>query len=895
MESPKYLIIVTLIDGQNFALPDGAPEKIEATVFAEARFGNESILKSDPIKLTNSNPEFVTELAWQLEKKTLHQLKVERKAIKLQIFMQTKEKKKRQLNEPSATNGIEHTDANSTNKVELIGYTVIDIRSAQETEQPKFQWVPLLNPKFKKSVYNRPEIQIALTLNRIDDDVDIHKPLNTLEVRKEDCSGSVHSESNETYYAGELEENSKLYKTCLDFTLSPEEAQKDEIIENDIVIRSVQGQVYIYDQHNTDNPNIDSCRERYKITITIPFSSELDYLINNDDKSNYFEASLFGSSKRTDLFGASGGTDTKEIEFLVNTTHSNVLTTYFELNSDLIIKLHNNYGETLGVASIQLDQLCSLNTRCRSIEGIFALRTLNDHDIPSDIHPTIGVSILIEKLETELANGDSKLLSEEHIEMAKEHFGDDIDDYLYKTLNDTHQLTMDNTLPKNNSILLPTMNNIEKVPVNHHFCFTIDLKSFSYTSNQRLIPTIRELVVRYSYPFFGYKDTITTDASVPLNSTSSIIVSGFCEFNFATTKESLFEALKEIPLDLDILTCDHINLNLPERVIAMCNLNLAQIMNLNEENIQKLAEKPISTTVSPPILGLDGEEIGELQVYLCLKDLGQPNYDLRTSCQDLVRNTNDPNQSYSKDISPDEKKLESFMTQIRTEFELWKDDFIEKFSDESRKRENERFKRLYQRFEVKEAKREQEFRKKMEELSGLERKLRNSVAFLESHERKLTNSFDQLKAKDGLLETRLEALDLKISQALIDMRFENDNSDITRQPAKIPHKSNSDAFQIRRSSLRNPSCHTNATPMPIRSSSLVKPNDAMSFKFVKKPTNVVTTVVNGIRPNRLNLSKETQEKLTSLRREKAELLKRGCRPSDELIQEINSMIEKLAC
>lgn len=935
MEGPKYLIIITLIEGQNFNVPEGAPEKIDACVYAEARFGNESILTSDPIKLSNSNPEFVTELAWQLDKRSLHQLRVERKAIKLQVFLQTREKSKsnRQQDEQWTAVGTQSIETSATNKVELIGYTIIDIRSAQETDQPKFQWLPLLNPKFRKSSYNRPEIQLAVTLSRIDDTTNGSESLpSTSSLQKPELKKKLahtsdsHSESsNGTHEISSLD--NLLYKTCLDYTLDNEEVQKDEILENDITIRSRDGNFYIYDGCNSIKSTIDDCDEAYKITITIPFTSELETLVREQKDSFYFSVSLFGSSIRTNNFKELTSVETKEVEFVVFTTHPGILTTYFALNSYLVIKLHQSSGEPVGLASIKLDQLCNLETKRRSIEGIFALQSMSDHDIPSAIHPSIGVSVVLEKTDHQTSNQDPVLISDKHIELARKHFGEDIDDYLSRAFDDTHQLTVEPTVDT-----LEDDDYLDKSPKSepitrqedHHFCFIIDLKSFSYTSDQRLIPTLRELLVRYSYPFFGYEDSFTTDASIPISSTKSIIVNGFFELNFATTANSLLTAFQEIPLDLDILRCDErkrggSDLGQTNDLVATSCLNLAQTLSLDRTNILNLQNTPVNVTVSIPIVDLEGCEIGEIQIYLCLKDLGRPKVnDIKTSIEHLDNcNNRKEDKTIIGTTSLDHEKLNKFMTDAKSDLQTWKEECLVQLSDQLRARENERLRRIYQRFESKETKRELEFRKRMDDLNSLERKLKNSLAHIESLERRLSNNFEQLKTKDALLDTRLDTFDLKISQAINNIKIDYEKrldaipSKIHRSFGenaveqkilnnKIPSKVSCDTNQARRSSLKNPIVA--GIPVPVRSSSLVRgPSEGASTRIVKRATGVATTVINGItsRPRssstRLNLSKETQEKLTSLRKEKAELLKRGCRPNDELIQEINSLIEKLAC
>jgi len=921
MDSQKCLIIVTLLDGQNFTVPDGAPEKIEASVYAEARFGNESILKSDPIKLTNSNPEFVTELAWQLDKKSLHQLRVERRAIKLQVFLQTQERKRASQcpSIASKTNGFSSNEL--THKVELVGYTVIDIRSAQECEKPKFRWLPLLNPKFRKSSYNRPEIQLALSLSRLQDNANsISKSLKSSHTESVAPNETEAPERTSFSESDSLSGSSYLYKTCLDFTHDSGQVENDEIIENDINIEVKNGCIYIYDIRDPEKSTLQDCSECYKLTITIPFTSDLNSLVKLPDDDCHFSVAMFGTLQKTDAFKDLSKIGTKELCFLIYTTHSSILKTYLELNSGLLVKLNQSSGEPLGITTIQLDQLCSLDIVCRSIEGIFALQPVIDTDIPLAINPTIGVSVVLERTPEDRVE-QTELIKNKHNEVTNSHYGDRIDDRLYETLNDTHQLTIDHSIPDDDINSSPTMTVIDGLRQDdHHFCFTIDLKNFSYTPEQRFIPTLRELVVRYSYPFFGYKDTITSDASIPISPTNSIIVSGFCEFNFATTIDALLTALTEIPLNLEIISCDKTrpvdtSSDSLEHVVATCSLDIAKIMNLDSGCFERLRDQAISTTVSAPIYRSNGEEIGELQIYLCLRDLGFPKY-LRSSERGSNIDINiRQSESAPENVTKEMKRLDSFIANTKKEFELWRENCYDKLFDELIRKDSERFRKLYQRLEAKEARRDQEFRKKLDELTTLERKFKNSLNYIESLEKKLANNLEQLKAKDAIIDGRLETMDLKLSRAVQNLKLECDKK-LEEIPSKYPcnsnrmaetrinmrqaAKSNSEMSQQRRSSLKNPT--SAGIPVPIRSSSLVRGPliDNSTTRFVKRPTSVITTVVNGFNPKprsnstKLNLSKETQEKLASLRREKAELLKRGCRPNDDLIQEINSLIEKLA-
>lgn len=1106
------MIIITLVEGQNFTVPEGAPDKVEATVFAEARFDNESILRSDPIKLVNSNPEFVTELAWQLDKRSLHQLKVERRAIKLQIFVQTREKR-RAPKAPPVNNIDQHQAAivtrgqqmetmsalanndsqcSPTNKIELIGYTVIDIRTAQESEQPRYQWLPLLNPKFRKSSYNRPEIQLALSLNRIDEngttatatgtignqaikltpeqvpnDSDLSSDFSSITnnlTGYQDMTPTGPSSSRSPTNGLRSDDDltgakSCLYRTCLDDSVPGEPSatgdftaktshDQDEIIENDIQIIHKDNNLFIYDTKDPKKFTIGDCKERYKVTITIPFHSDLDLLIRTAKTSSsrerdcyYFSVNLFGTTLRSEQFDKLTTVETNELQFNIVTTDYSVLATYFSLNSCLVIKLHQSSGASIGLTTIHLDQLCSLIGKSRSIEGIFALEPMtfgSNNESRTKIHPTIGVSVSLEKMCEVGSNQESQSNTNVASEMAnghqdvdscvareglyREHFGDDIETILSKSMEDINNRTFD---VSNNStayfdpaetfhtsigrdLVVDSADEKEEdrdedeEEQDRHFCFTIDLKNFSYTQDQRLIPTLRELVVRYSYQFFGYKDTITTDASIPISPTNSIIVSGFCEFNFATSFKSLLTALKELPLNLDILTCEQmqpkgLNLltttgpNQSERIVATCNLNLAEILALSETSLSDLKES-ISKTFSAPIYSLDGDENGQLLVYLSLKDLGPPAYALNTDSNLLSSEPNrggtiangfskndstlvrsravssgleDSTRGSSFQLDGDSQlkteRLDAFIEEAKTSIELWKDKYATKLFEETRAKETERLKRIQQRLEAREARREHEFKKRLDELTEIERRHSNALDRLESFEKVLATSFDQLKSKDALLDSRFDMLDLKLSKAINEIRLEADRyhyqKSLATYPKKLtrstddnypvngrhgtttakstgshtggsvqtspviqsrilskPLKSNIEVSQLRRSSVRI-SLPKNTTSIPVRSASLVtratteSTTGAPKRTTVARPVRIQSIVINEMlqsqtsrpttigplmpRPSRLNLPKEIQDKIASLRREKAELLRRGCKPSDDMIQDINSRIERL--
>ncbi|KAF7250551.1 hypothetical protein EYD10_03992 [Varanus komodoensis] len=104
-KSDQLLIVVSILEGRYF------PKRPKHTLVVEAKFDGEN-LATDPVEHTDQ-PEFATELAWELDRKALHQHRLQRTPIKLQCFA---------------------LDALSAAK-ETVGYIVLDLRTAQEKKQ----------------------------------------------------------------------------------------------------------------------------------------------------------------------------------------------------------------------------------------------------------------------------------------------------------------------------------------------------------------------------------------------------------------------------------------------------------------------------------------------------------------------------------------------------------------------------------------------------------------------------------------------------------------------------------------------------------------------------------------------------------------------------------------
>ncbi|KAM7391037.1 hypothetical protein PAMP_021754 [Pampus punctatissimus] len=129
-KTDQLLIVVSILEGRHF------PKSPRLSLVVQASFDGEQ-LATDPVE-HRDQPQFSTELAWELDRRTLHQHRLQRTPIKLQCFA---------------------VDSVSSRK-ENVGYIVLDLRSVQEVKQES-RWYPLLSSKYTKQ---RPALLIGVVL-----------------------------------------------------------------------------------------------------------------------------------------------------------------------------------------------------------------------------------------------------------------------------------------------------------------------------------------------------------------------------------------------------------------------------------------------------------------------------------------------------------------------------------------------------------------------------------------------------------------------------------------------------------------------------------------------------------------------------------------------------------
>ncbi|KAK2186531.1 hypothetical protein NP493_197g03000 [Ridgeia piscesae] len=114
------------------------PDLVVDRLVAEVRFDGE-LLTTDATDHVET-PDFTQELAWELDKKSLHQHRLQRSSVKVQLY----------------------AISTATTMKEAVGFVILDLRAAQN--QQSFKWYQLLHSKYSSS---KPEVRLGIY---IDDD-----------------------------------------------------------------------------------------------------------------------------------------------------------------------------------------------------------------------------------------------------------------------------------------------------------------------------------------------------------------------------------------------------------------------------------------------------------------------------------------------------------------------------------------------------------------------------------------------------------------------------------------------------------------------------------------------------------------------------------------------------
>ena len=504
-----HLLVVCVKQVRNIAIDSvSAPY----TLILETRFHDET-LTLDPIEVPRPTEDAIdisSELAWILSKKSLHEAKIKRLPVKLQVYQfdsRLQEKK-------------------------LIGYHVFDIRSAQETPAPKFDWKPLLNPKYKGSSACRPEILCALQVT-IDDTCNIPTSVSP--------AAAVNGNTSASQLITDL-----------------------RVKETDNVIK-------IWDANETTESN---CKELFLFSIVIATVNNVDQFYSKITKEKGISSTL-GLAFHYTVFGKFFHTKhfyldqpnfpVERITFKLASNSIKSLKSYFDLNPMLEITLCSKKDQScipLAFASLFLRPLCSNTQKSEPIIGEFNLQPL-DETLTIQCNASIGVCVELESV------GD---LSQSN------------------RLN-TSFIQGSPTGCKGQSVR--SFNDALDTDDIHHYCFSIDLRSIT-PLDDHFFTRDSSYLLQFSYAIFGQSDTIQT-SKVQLAGKKSAVTfkDGYFAFNFASSWNQLVTSLSNVPIIFELV---EVTSPASTKLIVrgLCKLYLTDIIEspADLENKKLIVKKP---------------------------------------------------------------------------------------------------------------------------------------------------------------------------------------------------------------------------------------------------------------------------------------------------------------
>ncbi|XP_076337105.1 centrosomal protein of 120 kDa-like isoform X2 [Tachypleus tridentatus] len=884
----QFLIVVNVTQGRNFQA------RQSHSLVIEAKFDGE-VMSTDPIPHT-ADPDFSTELAWEVDKRSLHLHRLQRTPIKLHCF---------------AIN-------NSTEAKEPVGYVVLDIRPAQENKAD-FKWHTLLNSKHAR---HKPELLLCVYLERETPNKLIKETENQLPDSRISCS------------------DEKVAAHVISLKNNKEKFPLMGLQSNQLkpVLNSDEGFYQI-------GP-VEKCQESFIFSVTVAFAANLSQIKPTSKKvlatseQYHFYYSLLGNDVRTESFTNLDNPDFPAERASVRMrSNFETLSEFFKIHPPLMIFLC--CGDTLaGSAEVNLQKLLegtssNLTKSPATLGGTFLVKpsSISVSDMNNaEAKPVVGVSVMLKKddvkinqqtineqsldkipekkssksqdetLQSHISNKDSSvkiMVTDQHQNRQSEEttkktsttvenknispsrskgsykkldFSDSPPQKLGKQENNLPSKTqehnsketekdsnvnkggksLDSSVPvfanstsdfrqadtttvhtvgmTTATTVINSRNEVysSSVPEKqqtsspdsynpHHFCFTLDLRSFQIMQN---IPKLY-CFLRYSYPFFGSSTPILTHPCVTVNPGSIVTLPhGYCAFNFATSTHQLHNTFTSIPLLVEVVQKDQLE-SKNDQSVGTAKISLRAVLDSNASTFT--SEKEIVgvrriSTCKVPVNSPDGNKMGELHAVMSLDDFGPTNIPSfcagNTYCtiQGTVQNQNKTTFKVTKnteDVGTGEplnmewkenttsktqqpKLDEQKLVQAALELEMWKEQQELLFKKQLKEKETIHLQTLTSEWKRRDTEREVIIQKRIQECKELENKLKKALADIEVRERQLVAKENELAHKRSSWQHWRDQIEQETKEAIRRTKVECDHL-ITLEKKKVQ-----DLFQQRK-------------------------------------------------------------------------------------------------
>ncbi|XP_075267411.1 centrosomal protein of 120 kDa isoform X2 [Opisthocomus hoazin] len=769
----RLLIVVSVLEGRFF------PKRPKHMLVVEAKFDGEQ-LATDPVEHADQ-PEFATELAWELDRKALHQHRLQRTPIKLQCFA---------------------LDPVSSAK-ENIGYIVLDLRAVQEKKQaPK--WYPLLSNKYAKF---KSEIQVGVVL-----ETDSKALVDGFKAKeappREGKVSALLSGLDPKSIVPVLNEEEGYHQ------IGPAEYCRDYFVLSVTIAFATQLEQLV--------PSTMKLPERQ------PEFFFYYSLLGNDVTNEPF----------TDLMKPNFEPERASVR--IRST-ADVLQVYLCAQSKLQIHLCCG-DQSLGSTEIPLSGLLrkgsvEIDQHPVAIEGAFVLVPPNRAkqklpQLPLDMAPTVGVSVILQRerpliplnAATEPKQPQEKALSpvsgktegqqqrsqnvpsqadhssteDEATESEVESLKSDKGTKLKKTglvaepcqeVNKQHteEVPVFKSQSRAKSPLSDLQNSTGNGPVaasqpnpvgassssepvsaqkivipaaSHHFCFSIDLRSICGLEVGFPI----NCILRYSYPFFGSAAPIMTSPPVEVRKNMEVFLpQSYCAFDFATVPHQLQDTFFRLPLLVELW---HKDKTAKDLLLGVARLQLSNVFASEKTRFlggkgEQCWRQTCNETVSVTAAQGSGNRIAELSYAITLEDYGLVKMQEvlvsdSSQCVGAGQQRHVPHTQPHCAPENHPEPRETLEYKAALELEMWKEMQEDIFENQLKKKEVAHMQALAEEWKKRDREREALVKKKVAEYTVLEEKLQKTLRDLDKRERQLFSAESELQRVQKELQAEHE-------------------------------------------------------------------------------------------------------------------------------------------
>ncbi|KAI4022380.1 centrosomal protein 120 [Homo sapiens] len=694
-KSDQLLIVVSILEGRHF------PKRPKHMLVVEAKFDGEQ-LATDPVDHTDQ-PEFATELAWEIDRKALHQHRLQRTPIKLQCF---------------ALDPV-------TSAKETIGYIVLDLRTAQETKQaPK--WYQLLSNKYTKF---KSEIQISIAL-----ETDTKPPVDSFKAKgappRDGKVPAILAGLDPRDIVAVLNEEGGYHQ------IGPAEYCTDSFIMSVTIAFATQ------------------------LEQLIPCTMKLP----ERQPEFFFYYSLLGNDVTNEPFNDLINPNFEPERASVRIRSSvEILRVYLALQSKLQIHLCCG-DQSLGSTEIPLTGLLKkgsteINQHPVTVEGAFTLDPPNRAKqklapIPVELAPTVGVSVALQR---EGIDSQSPPTKDDATESEVESLQYDKDTKPNPKASSSVPASLAQLVTTSNASEVASGQKIAVPATSHHFCFSIDLRSIHALE----IGFPINCILRYSYPFFGSAAPIMTNPPVEVRKNMEVFLpQSYCAFDFATMPHQLQDTFLRIPLLVELWHKDKMSKDL---LLGIARIQLSNILSSEKtrflgSNGEQCWRQTYSESV--PVIAAQGSNnrIADLSYTVTLEDYGlvkMREIFISDSSQGVSAVQQKPS-SLPPAPCPSEIQTEPRETleyKAALELEMWKEMQEDIFENQLKQKELAHMQALAEEWKKRDRERESLVKKKVAEYTILEGKLQKTLIDLEKREQQLASVESELQREKKELQS----------------------------------------------------------------------------------------------------------------------------------------------